>query len=217
MSDLRHRVRGRNSTLSLLCRYAPANCIPDSSWKDSDNQIDYEGETFIFSPVPMPDLFPFISTSESSSPVVDPRTLCPFCDTRLPSSPTPTLKALIAHASKHKTCYPEPRPGNARGRRAPVQVFIGVCQRHRFESEILPEAERRGWPKTIEWGSVKERIEWLEAPLQAIIDDADGTPEGPRAQCVFWQEVLNVVKAAGSRALIGVRGQYSTFERIQPG
>jgi hypothetical protein len=164
--------------------------------------------------------------SELASPVADPRTLCPYCDARLPSSPTPTLLALISRASKHKASYLDPRPGNPRGRRAPVQVFIGVCQRHRFESEILPEAERRGWPKTIEWGKVRKRVKQMEARLRALIDDSDcaakdkrsgSQSQGPRIKCVFWQEVIKEVKTKGSRVVAGVRGQYSTFQKVQPG
>lgn len=107
-------------------------------------------------------------------------------------------------------------------------TFIAACQRHRFESHILPEAERKGWPKTIDWKKLVGRVEQLKDALQALIndpgehssveddDDHDG-PGGPRSKCVFWHEVMKEVKMKGSRAAAGVRGQFANFEKAQPG
>jgi hypothetical protein len=110
-----------------------------------------------------------------------------------------------------------------------------VCQRHRFESEILPEAERNGWPKIINWGAVRGRVERMKERLQALLDDtgrgknsrrtddddtgdeAGRTAKGPRAKCVFWQEVIKEVKTKGSRAVVGVSGQFANFDKTQPG
>jgi hypothetical protein len=118
-----------------------------------------------------------------------------------------------------------------------------VCQRHRFESEILPEAERKGWPKEIEWREIGERVSRMRRRLRALIDDTgeDGDDEnrgqgggedslfadgeerakkrerGSRSRCVFWREVMAEVKKKGSRAVAGVRGQFASFEKTQPG
>ena len=107
-----------------------------------------------------------------------------------------------------------------------------MCQRHRFESETLPEAERKGWPKVIEWTALGERVQKMKKELQALIDDPgdeiesgdeckvedDGDGEqGPRSKCVFWKEVIKEVKKKGSRAVAGVRGQFANFEKTQPG
>ena len=46
-------------------------------------------------------------------------------------------------------------------------------------------------------------------------DDRDGT--GPKARSIFWTEVMDEVKKKGSRAVVGVRGQFANFEKTQPG
>lgn len=166
------------------------------------------------------------------SPAVDPKTLCPYCDAPLPDSPTPFLKRLLALTAGKST--PDPRSTNPLGRKAPLSTFVTVCQRHRFESEILPEAETKGWPKTIDWEELGERIARMKWDLQIIIDDPgdaginlEGEEEqdlmtsfvgkGPRVKCVFWREAVKAIKTRGSRAVAGVKGQYLDFEKIQPG
>lgn len=161
------------------------------------------------------------------SSTTDPKTLCPFCDSPLPSSPTPLLTKLLAETAKKSTR--DPRPANPLGRRAPLAIFINVCQRHRFESQILPEAEQKGWPKRIDWAGLGGRVEKMKRALQALIDDpgeslddengedAMTTSTGPRSKCVFWEEVMMDIKKKGSRAAAGVRGQFTSFEKTQPG
>jgi hypothetical protein len=150
--------------------------------------------------------------------------LCPYCDVPLPVSPTPTLTRLLASAAEKS--YRDPRPSNPLGRRATLASFISVCQRHRFENEVLPEGEARGWPKEIKWDDLRGRVEGMNLDLSALIADGDhehGVDEGskkergPRAKCVFWQDVMNAVKRQGTRAVVGVRGQFTNFEKTQPG
>lgn len=162
------------------------------------------------------------------SPTRDPRTLCPYCDAPLPPSPTPLLTRLLAStALKSK---PQARPGNPMGRKAPFTAFIAVCQRHRFETKILPEAEAKGWPKSIEWTKLEGRVSRMKDILQRLIEDpvlesddddddifGDAEPRGPKAGCIFWKEVIKEVKQKGSRAVAGVRGQFANFEKTQPG
>jgi hypothetical protein len=154
----------------------------------------------------------------------DPRTLCPYCDSPLPSSPTPTFTGLLTRSFKHKSSHLDPRPTNPLGRRAPLAVFITVCQRHRFENEVLPEAEKRGWPKSIEWGGVRGRVERMKGFLQALIrnryeddEDDNGKRKSPRSMSIFWQEIIREVENKGSRAVAGVQGQFASFEKTQPG
>lgn len=170
------------------------------------------------------------------SPEVDPRALCPYCDTPLPENPTSLLLDLIV-ATKKKASS-DPRPSNPLGLKAPVAVFVTVCQRHRFESQILPEAERKGWPKTIEWMKVANRVMKMKNVLQALIDDPGDSnmgerieddweipfsdkrtrkQKGPKANSIFWNEVIQEIKEKGSRVVAGVRGQFANFEKAQPG
>jgi hypothetical protein len=95
----------------------------------------------------------------------------------------------------------------------------------------LPEAEKKGWPKVIEWTELGERVQKMEGELWTLIEDPgddnsnDEAAEdrrnrrrnGPRSKCVFWKEVMKEIKNKGSRAVAGVRGQFANFEKTQPG
>ena len=108
---------------------------------------------------------------------------------------------------------------------------------------MLPEAERKGWPKTIQWQKLGERVERMKDELQALIEDPGGEREadddvnkdidevervfrddadetrrkGSKARSIFWTEVMDEVKKKGSRVIVGVRGQFANFEKTQPG
>ncbi|OSX64116.1 hypothetical protein POSPLADRAFT_1137777 [Postia placenta MAD-698-R-SB12] len=165
-------------------------------------------------------------------PEVDPKTLCPWCDERLPPVPTPYLSTLIAIAKQ--ASWPDLRPSNSLGLRAPLGAFVGVCQRHRFESHQVPLAKRRGWPTEIEWDRVGARVAALKPRLQAILDDIDEDflpgasrkeeyeedgqyADRPRKGSVFWRDVVKSVRKKGSRQTAGVAGQFASFDKTQPG
>ncbi|KAI0331662.1 hypothetical protein GY45DRAFT_1275558, partial [Cubamyces sp. BRFM 1775] len=165
-------------------------------------------------------------------PSVDPATLCPWCDEPLPPKPTPHLRSLIAGARRRS--YHDDRPTNPLGLRAPPTVFVGVCQRHRFERVWIPRARKKGWPTDIDWGGLKGRVECLQGKLKAIVEDLDEdfvpgakdvvSSKGkeraryrPRKENEFWQEVVQNVKQQGSRQTTGVRGQFLHFNKSQPG
>ena len=166
--------------------------------------------------------------------------MCPYCDTPLPSSPSPLLTNILA-ATRKKSSR-DPRPSNPLGLKAPLAIFIVVCQRHKFESQILPEAERKGWPKTIQWTKLSARVERMKDELRALIEDPGGehgdedmdegiddverlfrndsdgsSQKGPKARSIFWTEVMDEVKKKGTRAVVGVQGQFANFEKTQPG
>ncbi|KAJ3801744.1 RTC4-like domain-containing protein [Lentinula aff. detonsa] len=168
------------------------------------------------------------------NPLVDANTLCPYCDESLPSSPTPHLKHLLATTAKKSVRAP--RPTNPMGRKAAVSVFINVCQRHRFESKILPEAEAKGWPKSIEWNLIHGRVMRMRKHLEALMensffgdtkgdsddDDSDVHEGGSqrmrvRDKCFFWKEVMKEVKEKGTRAAANVKSQFANFQNAQPG
>jgi hypothetical protein len=157
----------------------------------------------------------------------DPHTLCPFCDEDLPSTPTPLLKKLIARAVEKSKA--DPRPRNRLGRKAPMAVYISVCQRHRFETDDLPQAEAKGWPKTIEFNRVEKRVVKMKSVLQELIEDETWKDQmdedslqdfdhiSPRSLCIFWKEALKDIKEKGSKAAANVKSQFSNFDKIQPG
>lgn len=114
-----------------------------------------------------------------------------------------------------KKSSPDPRPANPLGRKAPFATFIDLCHRHQFESKILPEAEKKGWPKAIDWKGLSARIAKMLPELRKLIDDK--SENGPRARSTFWQEIMKAVKAKGLRAATGVKDQFLNFEKTQPG
>lgn len=160
---------------------------------------------------------------------MDPSTLCPYCDEPLPDTPTPHLVKLLASARAKS--YKDSRPSNPKGLKAPLSTFISVCQRHRFESVKLPEAKKRGWPQSINFDKLKGRVEDMRERLEAIIldgkgnvsamsedeEDDDWQARGPRGQSAFWMDLMKEVKKKGSRAVVGVAGQFASFEKTQPG
>ena len=143
--------------------------------------------------------------------------------------PTPTLTGLLSQATGHKSSYLDPRPTNPLGRRAPIAVFSATCEQHRFEVEILPEAEEKGWPKSIEWGVLRGRVEKMKGALHSLIYDQSGScikdgdddnadeEKGPRSSSIFWREVVKDVEKQGLRVFCGVQGQYANFQRTYPG
>ncbi|KAJ3839429.1 RTC4-like domain-containing protein [Lentinula raphanica] len=168
-------------------------------------------------------------------PNVDANTLCPYCDEPLPPSPTPHLKNLLVTTAKKSVRAP--RPTNPMGRKAAVTLFIIVCQRHRFESKILPEAETKGWPKSIEWDQIHNRVMRMRAHLEALMEnlwvesltgdslvDGDDDLSGvssqrsrARDQCFFWKEIMEEIKEKGTRATANVKSQFANFQNAQPG
>ncbi|KAG2040111.1 RTC4-like domain-containing protein [Suillus americanus] len=157
--------------------------------------------------------------------VVDPSTVCPYCDEPLPCNPTPQLKNLLATAKRKS--YPDPRPRNSRGLKAPLGIYISACQRHHFETHTLPEAMEKGWPQSIDFKKVPKRVEGMKGALDAIITDTDihsddedsveDDARGPRVRSDFWREIKKQIKKQGSRTVTGVKGQFASFEKTQPG
>lgn len=162
------------------------------------------------------------------SPHTDPKTLCPYCDLKLPPTPSPLLQQLLKAAEKRT--HQDPRPSNPLGRKGPFARYIAVCQRHRFETQILPEAEAKGWPRTINWKKLASRIQTMKEDLMDLIldpqddsiidlsgDDNDGLGTGPRSECIFWREVMKAAKDRSSRAVLTAKNQFHNFEKTQPG
>lgn len=169
------------------------------------------------------------STPVFLDPSIDPSTICPYCDESLPPTPTPHLLALLVSTAKKS--YTDPRPSNPKGLKAPLATFIAVCQRHRFESVMLPEAKKKKWPRKIHFEDVRGRVEKMKGRLEAIVldggggwdsesesnDESNEKGKGPRGKSVFWKEIIKEVKKKGSRAVVGVSGQFASFEKTQPG
>jgi hypothetical protein len=157
--------------------------------------------------------------------LVDLSTLCPYCDEPLPCNPTPQLNDLLATAKQQS--YGDPRPQNPFGLKAPLAIYISACQRHRFETHLLPEALEKGWPQSIDFKEVPKRVESMKSALEDLIIDVDDCNDNessvyddtrsPRSRSIFWRELKKEIQKQGSRTTTGVKGQFSTFEKTQPG
>jgi hypothetical protein len=96
-------------------------------------------------------------------------------------------------------------------------VFAAVCERHQFETEMLPKAVENGWPISINWDVLKDRVLGMRSDLEDIIADTgsvivyndeghrnselqhnEQSNTGPRMHCIFWKELLEQLKSGGS-------------------
>ena len=143
--------------------------------------------------------------------VTDPSSLCPFCDEKLPPNPSPLYRSLLEAA--RRKAYPDPRPTNPRGLKAQMGIYVASCKRHRFEVHQIPEAIAKGWPTVINFGQVRERVEKLRGGLTKLVRDEDDA----REKSIYWTAVIVEVRKFGSRAASGVKGQFESFEKTQPG
>ncbi|TDL24011.1 hypothetical protein BD410DRAFT_132480 [Rickenella mellea] len=137
----------------------------------------------------------------------DPSSLCPYCDEVFPSDPSPLLENMRSRV--RAVSRRDPRPGNRLGLKAPIAAFVAFCQRHRFESHQLPKAKARGWPTRINFAALPRRIEEMRDELESLIMDKDSSE--------FWKELQKVIGQSGTRMALGVRGQFGSFEKGQPG
>lgn len=133
--------------------------------------------------------------------------LCPYCDQAFPSKPSALLESMLERA--HTCSYRDPRPSNPKGLKAPILVYVDLCQRHNFETEQLPLARSRGWPTKIAFENVPRRIQRLRSALQNIVMN--------RETSSFWVELSEEIKQAGSRKVTGIAGQFVAFDKSQPG
>jgi hypothetical protein len=92
-------------------------------------------------------------------------------------------------------------------------IYVASCKRHRFEAHQIPEAMAKGWPTNIDFGKVRERVERLADGLAKLVQDEGNA----RVECIFWTTVTTEVRKLGSRAASGVKGQFESFEKTQPG
>ena len=87
---------------------------------------------------------------------------------------------------------------------------------------------KKEWPTKIQFENVRGRVEKMKGRLESIILDGDASgwrsdadderkAKGPRRKSIFWREIMEEVKKKGSRAVVGVSGQFESFEKSQPG
>ena len=141
----------------------------------------------------------------------DPSSLCPFCDEKLPPNPSRLYRSLLEAA--RRKAYSDPRPTNPQGLKAQMGIYVASCKRHRFEAHQIPEAIAKGWPTDIDFGKVRERVERRADQLTKLVRDEGNA----REESIYWTAVMTEVRKLGSRAASGVKGQFESFEKTQPG
>ncbi|EJD34447.1 hypothetical protein AURDEDRAFT_131165 [Auricularia subglabra TFB-10046 SS5] len=147
------------------------------------------------------------SSQVSLRPETLPASLCPYCDQPLPENPSDALLDLLRTARAKSR--PRPRRNNPHGLKASMAVYIGVCERHRFETKVLPRAIRSGWPTKIDFDLLPDRVKNHRQALDAVLAD-------PRAS-VFFREANDLIAKVGARVAESPMGQYAAFQRFQPG
>ncbi|EJD07667.1 uncharacterized protein FOMMEDRAFT_73412, partial [Fomitiporia mediterranea MF3/22] len=84
-----------------------------------------------------------------------------------------------------------------------------MCQRHRFETQLLPTAEEAGWPTCIDFTALPKRVIALRQRLTGILHDKE--------KSVLWRELKQDIEKKGARKAMGLLDQFNTFEKSQPG
>ncbi|KAF9522000.1 hypothetical protein CPB83DRAFT_734389, partial [Crepidotus variabilis] len=140
------------------------------------------------------------------NPTLKATQLCPFCDNRLPDSPSARLLAALK-VLKAKT-WLDPLPENPFHRSATsFRVYVDFCTQHRHEKSEIPQAAAAGWLLDVDFGGIFDRVSRNVVCLAAVKDDKEN---------VFFKQALNVYKGDSLR-MQGVSAQYSHFDRIGAG
>ena len=139
-------------------------------------------------------------------PLVDPDTLCPYCDEPFPKNPSPVLRRLLRDV---KGSRPDPRPCNSKGRSAPILNYLNVCERHMFEVKELPKAEKAGWPTSIDFEALPARIAAMKPRLTKLLSE--------RKDSLIWKEIKEELDSSSARKMTSLGGQYGNFHRCQTG
>jgi hypothetical protein len=138
---------------------------------------------------------------------VDPKSLCPFCDDKLPETPSSILLNMLEKLKQR--AKPDPRYGNSLGLKLDMSQYISFCSRHTAESEEFPRGQKYGWPATLDTPKLVKRIWKLQSQLQDIIDDPE---EG-----TFFAPLQETALKYGKGAVTGAKGSWATFENATTG
>ena len=82
--------------------------------------------------------------------------------------------------------WPDPLPDNPNHRSAKsFTVFALYCERHRFESQSLPEAISNTWPMSIDFGKLFDRVTSYREDLEALTEEPEESDFFNRARKSF--------------------------------
>ncbi|EJD51784.1 hypothetical protein AURDEDRAFT_149420 [Auricularia subglabra TFB-10046 SS5] len=194
--------------MKLLSKVSPKRPAEEGTDSDRATKRRKQVQEAPKSPVVRPTITKSPGSPDTpKQPAVDPSRLCPYCDELLPDTRSPEFEELLRGARAKS--WPKPRRANPLGLKAPMTVFVSVCERHRFEAKVLPQAIRAGWPTTIDFDSIPARVKRKRRILDDILKDPSTSS--------FFREAMDNVARVGARVAESAMGQYAIFERIQPG
>ena len=125
----------------------------------------------------------------------------------LPEFPSRLLRSMIERL--RRTSYTDPRPSNPLGMKAPLAKYVSLCQRHRFESKLLPKALEKGWPLEIDFEALPSRVRCRGDQLKAITLGKE--------KSIVWQSLKREIEKKGTRKVMAIAGQFAGFKKTQPG
>ncbi|EJD38791.1 hypothetical protein AURDEDRAFT_172110 [Auricularia subglabra TFB-10046 SS5] len=146
------------------------------------------------------------NTSRGRSPI-DPSRLCPFCDAELPPVSSLVLERLLQQARTRSVL--RPKPNNPGARKARMDVYVGLCHRHDFESKLLPTAVSNGWPTRVDFDGLPARVQNFRSGFDAILRE-------PRSSSFFVEEVERR-RDVGERVAESAMGQYAASKGLPVG
>ncbi|KAG6834836.1 hypothetical protein H0H93_007065, partial [Arthromyces matolae] len=128
--------------------------------------------TSIYSPLPSKSSGTPSSSKTSADSNTESSLLCEYCDEEMPHNPSYKLLSMQITLSESLDTWSQPTLENPRHREAKsFTVYISYCERHRFELQLLPEAEREGWPQNINFTLLSHRIIKHQETLEALLDE----------------------------------------------
>lgn len=142
-----------------------------------------------------------------------------------------------------KVSTPRPTKWNPFSLSGPLSAMSTVCSLHERERdrELHPLAydpTAWGWPETIKWRRIPQRVVSLVDHIQRIVDDVDEEWQTssqfkriersleedanllvvrPRKENFFWKAITNDVIAHGLRYIKDLGGQTEIYKRTKPG
>ncbi|KAJ7653858.1 hypothetical protein B0H17DRAFT_1146920 [Mycena rosella] len=145
---------------------------------------------------------------------VDPNSLCSFCDTALPISPSPELIRL--RDSLDAISRADPIPGNA-GHRRPTSMMLvgGYCEKHRLERDIFPRAIAGKWLFTPDFSTLFKRILSLRPALVVLNEEIENSSFFRDAKAHYTPKPPQPGEQQMSMTqLLSVGRQYASVERL---
>ncbi|SAL96541.1 hypothetical protein [Absidia glauca] len=145
--------------------------------------------------------------------------LCPYCHTDLDLKKSRILTKALDDIQRQEKTYLEKqsrkrkdKPASKKAtRRRPnsTKTRLSFCHLHRLELEIKPIGEKEGWPTTIDFDRLKQRIPHFKPDLDSIIAN--------ELESSYRLKALAAYKEMGKNKARSTMGVMSRFDLVMPG